>query len=97
QQEKIDTIKAYGARVEKVAEDMPPDYQAATERIERVKDLCRDIPGAFFANQGDNLDNGEAHYLATALEVAEQVGDLRYFFATVGTGGSVSGTGRRLR
>lgn len=97
QQEKIETIKAYGASVERVAEDKPPDYQAAAERVARVKELCSAIPGAFFANQGDNLDNRAAHYKTTAEEIVEELGEIDCFFATVGTGGSVSGTGRRLK
>jgi len=96
-QEKIDIMRAYGAVIERVGQDLPPDYHAAQERLDRVKELLAEDTRAFFINQGDNLDNSEGHYLTTAQEIINQLPDVRYAFLSVGTGGSVSGTGRGLK
>jgi len=95
--EKVDILRAYGAVIERVGEDLPPDYHAAAERIARVKQLLDEIPGAFFIDQGDNPDNSAAHYYGTAEEILSDVGAPDYLIASVGTGGSISGTGKRLK
>jgi cystathionine beta-synthase len=95
--EKIDIMRAYGAVIERVGQDLPPDYHAARERIERVHQIVAQDPSAFYINQGDNLDNGGGHYTTTAMEILNELGDVDYAFLSVGTGGSVTGTGRRLK
>lgn len=95
--EKIEILEAYGTTIEYVGKDLPPDYHAAKERVEKIKELCETMPNAFFINQGDNLNNREAHYLYTAEEILAELGPIDYLFVSVGTGGSISGVGRKLK
>lgn len=97
QKEKIDLIRAFGGEIEHVGRDLPPEEQAGEERETKIRELLDRIPDAFFVNQGDNLDNQAAHYKTTAEEIVEAVGPVDYFFAAIGTGGTISGTGRRLK
>ena len=97
QAEKIAVIRAYGAQIEHVGRHLPPEQQAGEERDLRIRELLAAIPGAFCVGQGDNLDNQEAHYRTTAEEILATVGAVDYFFAAIGTGGTISGTARRLK
>jgi cystathionine beta-synthase len=97
QEEKIQTLKAYGAIIEHVGKNLPPNYHAAKERVEKVNELCNTYPDTFFINQGDNLNNRQAHYKTTANEIYDEVGMVDFLFSSVGTGGSISGTGKRLK
>ncbi|RQG90769.1 PLP-dependent cysteine synthase family protein [Natrarchaeobius chitinivorans] len=83
-------MAAYGADLELVDGDM-------TVARERADDL--EAEGAIQLGQFDNPANPEAHYRTTGAEIVEQVGDREVdaFVAGVGTGGTISGTGRRLR
>ena len=97
QAEKMAIMRAFGAEVEHVGKDLPPEEQAGVQREERVKELIAAIPGAFYVNQGDNLDNRAIHYSTTAEEILASVGPVDFLFASIGTGGTISGTGRRLK
>lgn len=97
QEEKIRILEAYGAIIERVGRNLPADYHAAKERIARVEELRAEHPQAYFVDQGDNPNNAEAHYKTTGPEILRDLGNVDYLFASVGTGGSISGTGRRLR
>ncbi|RQG99990.1 PLP-dependent cysteine synthase family protein [Natrarchaeobius oligotrophus] len=83
-------MAAYGADLELIDGDMTD----ARERADELED-----EGAIQLGQFDNPANPEAHYRTTGEEVLEQVGDREVdaFVAGVGTGGTISGTGRRLR
>ena len=94
--EKIDNLKATGARVEVCPTDVRPEdprsYYSVAER------LSREIPGAFYVDQYNNLHNRDAHYRGTAPEILAQTeGDFDTFVATVGTGGVISGCGRYFK
>jgi cystathionine beta-synthase len=94
--EKIRLLKAYGAEVvitpTAVAPDSPDSYNGVADR------LTREIPGAWRPNQFANLANPEVHYRTTGPEIWEQTeGRITHFVAGVGTGGTVSGTGRYLK
>ncbi|MDD5169894.1 MAG: cystathionine beta-synthase, partial [Syntrophales bacterium] len=95
-EDKVNLLKAYGAEVVITATSVPPDspesYNGVAER------LAREIPGAFRPNQFGNPKNPEAHYLSTGQEIwADTDGKIDVFVAGMGTGGTISGTGRYLK
>src|SRR4051812_13889816 len=94
--EKIDLLRAYGAEVVVAPTEVPPD---SPESYYRVADrLAEEIPGAFQPNQYFNAANPEAHYRSTGPELWEQSGGrITHLVAGVGTGGTISGTGRYLK
>ena len=95
-QEKISLLRAYGAEVVIAPTAVPPD---SPESYYRVADrLTAQIPGAFQPNQYFNDDNPRTHYETTGPEVWKQTeGKITHFVAGVGTGGTISGTGRYLK
>jgi cystathionine beta-synthase len=95
-QEKLSHLRAFGARVvvcpTAVEPDDPRSYYQVAQR------LARETPNCFHANQYHNPANPEAHYLSTGPEIWRQTGgDFEVFCAGMGTGGTVSGTGKFLR
>ncbi len=95
-QEKIDTLRAFGAEVVITPSNVPsghPDhYLKVAER------LAAGIPGGWWANQFYNPDNPDAHYHSTGPELwAQCEGRLDAFVAGCGTGGTITGTARYLR
>src|SRR3712207_4641514 len=94
--EKIDLLRAYGAEVVVAPTDVAPD---SPESYYRVADrLAQEIPGAFQPNQYFNAANPAAHYASTGPELWEQTGGrITHLVAGVGTGGTISGTGRFLK
>ena len=94
--EKIDALKAFGAEVIVCPTDVDPEdprsYYSVSSRLER------EIPGAWKANQYDNLSNTRAHYEQTAPEIWDQTsGTVTHLVVGVGTGGTISGVGRYLK
>ena len=92
-QERIRLLQAYGAEVvlTKGAEGM-------TGAIRRAKELAQEIPNSFIPSQFDNPANPQAHYLTTGPEIYEDTdGQVDIFVAGVGTGGTLSGTGKYLK
>ncbi|MFC6717472.1 PLP-dependent cysteine synthase family protein [Natrialbaceae archaeon GCM10025810] len=83
-------MAAYGADLELVEGNME-DARARADELE--------AEGAVQLGQFENPANPEAHYRTTGEEIVEQVGDreVDVFVAGVGTGGTLSGVGRRLR
>lgn len=66
--------------------------------VERAEELQREIPGAVILGQFNNPANPEAHSRTTACEIIEDTdGQFDVFVAGVGTGGTLSGTGRALK
>jgi cysteine synthase A len=93
-------IERLGATVEMVARRDPQGgYLGA--RLDRVRELLREEPGAFWTNQYANEWNWMAHYVGTGRELADQFADagthLDYFFAAVSSGGTITGCARALR
>jgi cystathionine beta-synthase len=94
--EKIDLLRAYGAEVVVAPTDVPPDSPQSYYRV--ADRLAEEIPGAFQPNQYFNAANPEAHYRSTGPELWEQSGGrLTHLVAGVGTGGTITGTGRYLK
>jgi len=94
--EKIDALKAFGAEVIVCPTDVDPEdprsYYSVSSR------LAGEIPGAWKANQYDNLSNTAAHYEQTAPEIWDQTeGAVTHLVVGVGTGGTISGIGRYLK
>jgi cystathionine beta-synthase len=94
--EKIALLRAFGAEVvvcpTEVEPEDPRSYYSVSLR------LTAETPGAFNPNQYGNQANPQAHYATTGPEIWEQVGDeLDVLVAGVGTGGTVSGTGKFLK
>jgi cystathionine beta-synthase len=94
--EKISLLKAYGADVVVCPTSVPPE---SPESYYRVADrLARETPGGFQPNQYFNRANPETHYESTGPEIWRQTeGRIDVFVAGVGTGGTISGTGRYLK
>jgi cystathionine beta-synthase len=95
-QEKILALRAVGAKVVICPTDVdatdPRSYYCVSKRI------ADETPNAFYANQYHNPANPEAHYLSTGPEIWQQTqGHFDVFCAGMGTGGTLSGTGKFLR
>ena len=94
--EKIDLLKAVGAEVVVCPTNVTPEdersYYSVAER------LSKEIPNSYWFNQYDNLSNRQAHYESTGPEIWEQTdGKVTHLIVGVGTGGTISGTGRYLK
>ncbi len=95
-QEKVALLRAYGAEVvitpTAVAPESPESYYRVADR------LTEEIPGAFQPNQYFNQENPQAHYETTGPEIWEQTeGKIDVLVTGVGTGGTITGTGRYLK
>ena len=94
--EKINTLKAFGAEVYVCPTNVPADHPDSY--YETAKRMAKEIPGAWYPNQYHNPDNIEAHYHSTGPEIWRQTGgEIDYFVAGLGTGGTMSGTGKYLK
>ncbi|MEU7093340.1 pyridoxal-phosphate dependent enzyme [Kitasatospora aureofaciens] len=94
--EKGDILRAYGAEVVLAPTAVPQEDPRHLFNV--VRRLAEEIPGAWLANQYDNLANPDAHVRTTGPEVWEQTGGrVTHFVAGVGTGGTVTGTGGYLK
>ena len=86
-------FEAYGA--EAVLTDGALGMQGS---IAKAEELAKEIPNAFIPNQFANMANPEVHYRTTGVELWEDSnGQIDYFVATVGTGGTISGVGGYLK
>jgi cystathionine beta-synthase len=95
-EDKRAVLRAYGAEVvvtpTNVEPDDPNSYYSVSDR------LVREIPGAFKPNQYANPNGPRSHYETTGPEIWRDTdGALTHFVTGVGTGGTISGTGRYLR
>jgi cystathionine beta-synthase len=95
-QEKIALLRGYGAEVVIAPTAVPPDSPESYYSV--ANRLTAEIPGAYQPNQYANPANPEAHYRTTGPELWRQTdGAIDVFVAGVGTGGTISGTGRYLK
>jgi len=95
-EEKRALLRAYGAELVICPTDVAPDDERSYYRVSDR--LAREIPGAWKPDQYANLANPDAHYRATGPEIWEATqGRITHFVAGVGTGGTISGTGRFLK
>jgi cystathionine beta-synthase len=94
--EKVDALRAFGAEVivcpTNVEPEDPRSYYSVSSRLER------EVPNSWKPNQYDNLANSLAHYEQTGPEIwAQTEGKITHLVVGVGTGGTISGTGKYLK
>jgi cystathionine beta-synthase len=95
-EDKRNVLKAYGAEVVVCPTSVPPDhpdsYYSVSDR------LAREIEGGYKPNQYENPAGPASHYETTGPEIwADTDGRITHFVAGIGTGGTITGTGRYLR
>jgi cystathionine beta-synthase len=95
-QDKRDVLEAYGAEVVVTPTSVPPNhpdsYYSVSDR------LAAEIPGAWKPDQYSNPEGPASHYATTGPEIwADTEGRVTHFVTGVGTGGTISGTGRYLK
>lgn len=94
--DKINTLKALGAEVVVTPSEVEPDDPRSYYSV--AAKIANETPNSLLANQYHNPANPQTHYETTGPEIWEQVaGELDYFVAGIGTGGTISGCARFLK
>jgi len=90
--ERVNIMKMYGAKVYLVSKE----EGGFKEAIRSADELAKEING-FRPNQFDNIKNVESHYYTTGTEIINQIKDIDSFVSGIGTGGTLIGTGKRIK
>ncbi len=91
--ERIKLLSAYGAQVL-----LTPGKEGMNGAVKKAEEICATVPGAIIAGQFVNPANPAAHERTTGPEIWEDTdGSVDAFVAGVGTGGTITGTGRYLK
>lgn len=95
-EEKINYLRALGSEVIVVSRNVEPDNPEYYLNV--AKRLAKEISNSFFAYQYSNPANPLMHYHTTGPEIWDQTdGKITHFISSIGTGGTISGTGRFLK
>lgn len=95
-EEKRRILVAYGAELRLVSEYLPKSHPRSAHSLASA--FVEETPGAWLATQFDNPSNPRAHVESTAPEIwRDTEGAVTHFVAPIGTGGTISGTGRTLK
>jgi cystathionine beta-synthase len=95
-QEKIQLLRAFGAKVVITPTSVTPDDPRSYYSV--AKKIVRETPNAILANQYHNPENPHSHYLTTGPEIWEQTqGQVTDLVIGMGTGGTITGAGRFLK
>ena len=89
--ERISLMKAYGAEVV-----LTPGAEGMAGSLKKADELKEEL-GGFIPSQFSNPANAEAHIITTSREILEQVPDVDYVVAGIGTAGTATGIGKGLR
>ncbi len=91
--ERQELLRAYGAQIV-----LTPGKDGMLGSIKKAEELRNATPNSFIPSQFDNPDNPESHIISTGPEIYEDTaGNIDIFIACIGTGGTISGTGRYLK
>ena len=94
--EKVKMLEVMGVEVIKANTKLPPEHSESYNNY--AQNLAKDNPRLYYIDQHNNLDNNETHYKTTGPEIWEQMnGKVDYLIGAIGTGGTMTGTGRFLK
>ena len=94
--EKVKMLEVMGVDVIKADTKLPPEHPESYNNY--ALNLAKNDPNLYYIDQHNNLDNNETHYKTTGPEIWEQLdGKVDYLIGAVGTGGTMTGTGKFLR
>jgi len=94
--EKVDILKAMGAKVIVTPTNVEPDHPDSYYSV--AKKLHDETPNSIYINQYNNLSNRKAHYETTGPEIWSQTdGKITHLVVGVGTGGTICGSGKYLK
>lgn len=94
--EKQLVMEALGAEIIRTPQEVGSDHPESNLSVARR--LAEEIPNAHILDQYGNVDNPNAHYFGTGVELVEQSGGkLDAFVCGIGTGGTLTGTARRIK
>ncbi len=90
--ERRNLVKFYGGEL-----ILTPGKEGMKGAIKKAEELLSLNPSYFMPNQFDNMANVSAHYNTTALEIIKDIPDIDAVVSGVGTGGSITGIGKKLK